>query len=178
MLYPAPLRDFLLELATAQLFRAKWTDEIHEEWTRNLLKARSDLTAEQLARTRKLMDAAVMDCLVRGYKKLIPSLTLPDPNDRHVLAAAIHAGADAIITFNLKDFPASELNQYDIEALHPDEFIHHQFGLQAAAVIITAARCRARLKNPPVSAEDYLATLAAQSLPKTAVELAAYVGVI
>lgn len=178
MLYPAPLRDFLLELATVQLFRAKWTDEIHHEWIRNVLKNRADLTAAQLKRTRQLMDSAVMDCKVRGYKKLIPSLTLPDPDDRHVLAAAIHAGADAIVTFNLKDFPASELDQYDIEALHPDEFIHHQFGLQAASVIITAQRCRERLKNPPVSVENYLSTLATQSLPKTVVELTPFAGLI
>lgn len=178
VLYPAPLRDFLMELATVQLFRAKWTDEIHDEWIRNVLENRPDLTATQLKRTRKLIDTAVMDCKVRGYQELIPSLTLPDPDDRHVLAAAIHAGADAIVTYNLRDFPASELDQYDIEALHPDEFIHHQFGLHAAAVIIAAQRCRERLKNPPVSADNYLATLAAQSLPKTVVELAPFAGLI
>ena len=87
VLYPAPLRDFLLELAMTQLFRAKWTDEIHDEWIRNVLKNRPDLTPEQLARTRALMDAAVMDCLVDGYQALVPALALPDEDDRHVLAA-------------------------------------------------------------------------------------------
>lgn len=172
------MRDFLLELATAQLFRAKWTDEIHEEWIRNVLKDRSDLKREQLDRTRELMNSAVMDCLVEGYSELIPALNLPDADDRHVLAAAIHAGADAIITFNLKDFPASELDKYDIEALHPDDFIHFQFGLQASSVIVAAQRCRARLQNPPKSAIDYLATLASQSLSKTVGELAPFASVI
>lgn len=178
VLYPAPLRDFLMELATVQLYRAKWTNQIHDEWTRNLLINRPDLKSEQLARTRDLMDAAVMDCLVEGYEELIPSLHLPDENDRHVLAAAIHSGADAIVTFNLRDFPASEVGKYDIEILHPDEFIHYQFGLSNSAVIIAAQSCRSRLKNPSVSATEYLETLARQSLPKTVGELFPFRAVI
>jgi len=178
VLYPAPLRDVLMELATAQLYRAKWTNRIHDEWIENLLDQRPDLNRAQLTRTRELMDAAVMDCLVDGYEQLESALTLPDPNDRHVLAAAIHTGADAIVTFNLKDFPASELSKYDIEVLHPDEFIHHQFGLQNSAVIIAAQRCRARLKNPPLAAAEYLDALARQSLPKTVAELLPYSTII
>ena len=119
-----------------------------------------------------------MDCLVGGYEALIPALTLPDENDRHVLAAAIQAGADAIVTFNLKDFPAAEMDKYHIEVLHPDEFIHHQVGLRPPAVIIAAQRCRARLQNPPVTAAEYLDTLARQSLPKTVAELLPYCTVI
>jgi predicted nucleic acid-binding protein len=177
-MYPAPLRDFLMELATAQLFRAKWTNEIHEEWIRSLLENRPDLSPARLHRTRDLMNDSVMDCLVEGYQELIPSLNLPDPDDRHVLAAAIRAGADAIITFNLKDFPISEMRKFDIEVLHPDEFIHHQIGLDQAAVVVAAQRCRARLKNPPRTAEEYLGTLAAQSLPKTVAELAPFMSVL
>lgn len=172
------MRDFLLELATAQLFRAKWTDQIHEEWTRNVLKNRPDLSAEQLNRTKDLMNQAVMDCLVEGYEDLIPAINLPDKDDRHVLAAAIRSGADAIITFNLKDFPQKILDRYEIEVLHPDEFLHYQIGLDQAAVVVAAQRCRARLKNPPRTAEEYLATLAAQSLPKTVGELTPFCAVI
>lgn len=178
VLYPAPLRDFLIELATTELYRAKWTAEIHEEWISNLLENRSDLKPEQLERTRTLMDDAVMDCLVEGYADLLPSLQLPDPDDRHVLAAAIKSGADAIVTLNLKDFPDDILEQYDIEVLHPDEFIHHQFGLRQAAVIVTAQRCRKRLKNPPKTPQEYLEILAKQSLPNTVRELSEYVSVI
>jgi predicted nucleic acid-binding protein len=131
VLYPAPLRDFLIELAAAELFRAKWTDEIHEEWIRNLLLNRTDLNRSQLDRTKYLMNQAVADCLVRDYDDLIKGLTLPDDDDRHVLAAAIHSECDAIITFNLKDFPPDYLAKFNIELLHPDEFVHHQFGLRA-----------------------------------------------
>src|SRR5437016_5795774 len=115
VLYPAPLRDLLMEISAAGLFRAKWTDQIQEEWISNLLKNRGDLTRQQLERTKSLMESAVPDSVVHGYETLVPSLTLPDQNDRHVLAAAIHCKADVIITFNLADFPMSELSKYEVE---------------------------------------------------------------
>ena len=87
-----------MNLAITDLFRAKWTDEIHDEWIRNVLLNRPDLTNDRLQRTRALMNSHVRDCLVIGYQDLIPSLILPDMNDRHVLAAAICAGADVIVT--------------------------------------------------------------------------------
>ena len=105
VLYPAPLRDLLIRVAMAGLVRARWTDAIHEEWIRNLLRNRPDLGAEQLKRTRQLMDRAVPDCLVIGYEGLIDGLRLPDMDDRHVLAAAIHARATLILTLNVRDFP-------------------------------------------------------------------------
>ena len=106
VLYPAPQRDLIMHLALADLFRAKWTEEIHAEWIRGVLANRTDLTHEQLNRTRDLMNTHVRDCLVTGYEPLIGGLSLPDPDDRHVLAAAIRSQADLILTFNLKDFPA------------------------------------------------------------------------
>jgi len=178
VLYPAPLRDFLIELAAAKLFRAKWTEAIHQEWIKNLLEKRPDLTPDKLERTKVLMNGSVQDCLVEGYEDLMAGLKLPDDNDRHVLAAAIHAECDAIITFNLKDFPENYLSKYNIEPQHPDEFIHHQFGLNHAAVVIAAQTCRSRLRNPVKTAAEYLATLEAQALPKTVAKLAAYASII
>ncbi len=134
VLYPAPLRGFLLYLALSELFAAKWSDEIHEEWIGNLLEDRPDIV-RQLKRTRALMDEAVPDSRVTGYQDLIPALNLPDPNDRHVLAAAIRCGAQAIVTFNLKDFPAETLDLYDTEAIHPDDFVAHQFCLRQERVL-------------------------------------------
>ena len=87
VLYPATLRDVLVELATAGLFRARWTDAIHDEWTRNLLADRPDLSPAAVDRVRRLVDAAVPDCLVTGYEPLVAGLDLPDPGDRHVPAA-------------------------------------------------------------------------------------------
>ena len=91
VLYPAPLRDFLMQLALTDLFRAKWTDRIHDEWIRNVLKNRPDLKKEQLEKTRELMNKSTRDALVENYDTLIESIQLPDPDDRHVMAAAIHA---------------------------------------------------------------------------------------
>jgi predicted nucleic acid-binding protein len=118
VLYPAPLRDFLMHLALMDLFRAKWTQQIHEEWISNLLKNRKDLTREKLERTKALMNEAAQECLVENYETLIPGLKLPDPDDRHVLAAAIKGGAALIVTFNFEDFPNSTLKQYDINSLY------------------------------------------------------------
>ncbi|WP_352516125.1 MULTISPECIES: PIN domain-containing protein [unclassified Mesorhizobium] len=177
-LYPAPLRDFLMELAAGGLFRAKWTERIHDEWIRNVLNDRKDLKPEQLLRTKQLMNQAVPDCSVEGYEDLIEGLKLPDGDDRHVLAAAIHTACDAIITFNLKDFPRDYLAKFQLELLHPDEFLFHQFGLNTAAVVVAAQRCRARLKNPPRTAEEYLDTLERQGLTKTVAELRHYAAVI
>ena len=105
VLYSAPLRDFLVELALTSVFEARWTEEIHSEWIRNVLLNRSDLTIERLTRTKNLMNASVEGSLVTGYEEIIPQLQLPDLGDRHVLAAAIRSSAKYIITFNLRDFP-------------------------------------------------------------------------
>src|ERR1700685_3451310 len=89
VLYPAPMRDILLQLAVTDLFRAKWTAEIHREWMDGLLRKGAHRDRAALERTRALMDEKIRDCLVTGYEVLIPQIELPDPDDRHVLAAAI-----------------------------------------------------------------------------------------
>ena len=129
VLYPAPLRDLLMELAVSDLYRAKWSDAVHEEWIRAVLQDRPDLTRAQLERTRDLMNAYARDALVNDFEQLIGMLELPDPEDRHVLAAAIKGRADLIVTVNLKDFPAERLDRWAITAQHPDEFLTHQFHL-------------------------------------------------
>ena len=174
VLYPAPLRDFLMHLALTDTFRARWSATIHEEWIRNVLAARPDLTREQLERTRTLMDAHVQDCLVEGYEPLLRSLTLPDPGDRHVLAAAICGRANLIITFNLQDFPNESLRPHGIEAWHPDSFIVHLVDVASDAVGLAAKRHRASLRNPAKSVEEYLAILERQGLPKTVALLHEY----
>lgn len=167
VLYPAPLRDLLMHLAVTDLYRAKWTDTIHDEWIRNVLRDRPDLTPEQLQRTRDLMNAHVRDCLVTGYETLIDAVTLPDPDDRHVLAAAVWTKADVIVTFNLRDFPEQALTANGIEALHPDDFLKYQLDLAPNIVCAAVKRHRASLKKPPKDVEEYLATLEAQGLAQT-----------
>jgi hypothetical protein len=167
VLYPAPLRDLLLQLALTDLFRAKWTSMIHGEWMSNLLVNRPDLDRGRVERTRDRMDTAVRDCLVEGFEPLIDALSLPDPNDRHVLAAAIRCKADLIVSYNLSDFPNEYLARWSIEAEHPDEFIVHLLGLDESLVCDAARACRARLSNPAKTADDYLDTLASRELLET-----------
>ena len=127
VLYPAQLRDLLLSMATTDLFTVRWTDQIHDEWIRNVVA--NGGSPEKLARTHRIMNDAVPDCLVAGYEHLIDGLMLPDPDDRHVLAAAIVGKVDAIVTTNLKHFPPDALERYSLEALHPDDFVMYQFDL-------------------------------------------------
>lgn len=167
VLYPAPLRDLLMRLALTDIVRARWTADIHEEWIRNVLKNRPDLTREQLERTRTLMDAHVRDCVVTGYQSLIPRLNLPDQNDRHVLAAAIRAKAAVIVTFNLKDFPVARIARYGVAVQHPDAFIVQLFGRDPAKVCEAAAVQRWSLRNPPKTRDEFLDILSKQRLPRT-----------
>jgi predicted nucleic acid-binding protein len=178
VLYPAPLRDFLMQLALTHLFQAKWTERIHDEWIRSVLKNRPDLKKDQLEKTRRLMNTATRDCLVEGYDVLIESVKLPDKDDRHVLAAAIHARANLIVTFNLKDFPPKALRPHKIEAIHPDDFIMRLIEEDFAAVCNAARVHRARLRNPPKSTEEYLSTLSEYGLTKTVEHLRANIASI
>lgn len=178
VLYPAPLRDFLLWLALSGRFRARWSASINEEWTRNLLKDRPDIRAEQLERTVALMNAAVPDALVAEHETLIDGLELPDPDDRHVLAAAIRCNASVIVTFNEKDFPPKSLAPFGIEAQHPDEFADYLFDLDPAAVIGAAQTQRSKLRAPAVPIDDFLDTLLRQGLTQTVKNLSAFKAVL
>ncbi len=162
-----------MHLALLDVFRARWTEEIHSEWIRNLLESREDLTIEQLTRTKNLMNAHVRDCLVENYESLIEKLTLPDKNDRHVLAAAIHCQAEVILTFNLRDFPKFELEKFRIEAIEPDDFIVEMFEDKAEKIHLVFERQLESLKNPPKTREELLQTLENQSLTKTTAKLRA-----
>src|SRR5579862_2580042 len=123
VLYSAMLRDLFMRLAVGLVFQPKWTERIHAEWMENVLRNRPDLTREPLERTRRLMEQWGGDWEVPEYKGLIPALSLPDADDRHVLAAAIAGQVSVIVTFNLSDFPETALAPYGIRALHPDAFL-------------------------------------------------------
>ena len=178
VLYPAPLRSFLMYLAVTDLYHARWTNDIHEECMRNVVKDHADILREQVERIRDLMNAHVRDCLVTGYESLIMSLTLPDPDDRQVLAAAIHCKADIIVTFNLKDFPEDALKPYGIEAQHPDEFLLCQLEFAPTVVCAAAQKHRESLQNPPMSVEEFLASLKRQGLAQTVASLREFTDLI
>lgn len=167
VLYPAPLRDLLMELAVSDLFRAKWSNEVHDEWIDALLRARPNLGRSRLERTRALMNAHVRDALVADYADLTDFIELPNPEDRHVLAAAIKGRADLIVTANLKDFPHRVLARWEIEAQHPDRFLSSLFQTSPLRFLESVQTVRMRLRNPARSGEQYLDTLRKQGLPLT-----------
>ena len=171
VLYSASLRDLFVELATTDIVEARWTEEIHEEWMRNVLINRPDIRFEQLSRTKRLMNANVTDCLVQGYETIIQDLELPDPGDRHVLAAAIWSSSKFIITFNLRDFPEQALAPYGILAQHPDDFLLDLLDLDWETVCNAAEKQRIRLKNPPKTPDEYLETLVELGLPLSATRM-------
>ena len=173
VLYPNFLRDFLVRLAIhgrgQGVLRVKWTGRIHREWIRAVLRQRPGLRAA-LRRTRQLMDRHVRGCRVRGYQRWEQRLTLPDANDRHVLAAALACVADVIVTFNLADFPAATLRPFGVVAVQPDSFVCQL--LDSGIVVSAAADHRASLSRPALSAADYLDALARNGLPGAAAALA------
>ncbi len=167
VLYPAPLRSVLMYLGMTGMFRARWTMDIHEEWIRNLLNKRDDLNHQQLEALRDLMIEAIPDSLVTGYESVVETLELPDPDDRHVLAAAIRANAEVIVTNNLKDFPDDILGQYNCHVEHPDEFIVNLLDLNHVKTVTTFKEDRNHYLNPPYSVEEYLQALKKQGLSTT-----------
>jgi len=171
ILYPAGMRDLLIRLAMTGLFRAVWSDQILDEMVRSILHNRPDLTTAQLDRTRQLMCDAVPDCLVTGHDCLIEALVLPDPNDRHVLAAAIRSGSQVIVTENLKDFPPEALSPYGVEAQPPDLFLLHLIDLSPTTVAATIERQAAALKHPPITVAELLDRLADSGLPRSVAAL-------
>ncbi len=171
VLYPAPIRDFLLSLAAEGLFKPHWSEEIQDEWVRNLLQTREDLTAQQLQKTVDAMNRAFPDANISEYEDLIIGLSLPDADDRHVLACAIKGGADLITTFNLKDFPSSEVGKYDIQVQNPDELVSSLLDLNPDAVCVAFSKMVARLRNPPKTKMEVTNALNKCGLPMSVAKL-------
>lgn len=171
VLYPSTLRDILIRVAQNGLVQAKWTERILDETFRNLKANRPDLDPRKLDHTRQLMGRAISDVTVSGFEPLIDSLELPDPDDRHVLAAAIKAKAQVIVTANLRDFPAADLSAWDVEAKHPDDFLLDIFHLDGLTLHRIVQAVADSWRSPPSNFEDVLQSLRVDA-PLTAASLA------
>lgn len=172
VLYPLAMADALMSLATAGLFAAKWTTRIETEWIAALETRRPDLKG-RLSIRRDQMREAIPDWEVpeAAWQACTGNLALPDPDDVHVLAAALCGHADCIVTANLKDFPAAVVGALGIEVIHPDPFIVAQWDLDPLTAIAAFKRMRARWKRPEASAEDFAAAMERGGLPATAQRL-------
>jgi hypothetical protein len=167
VLHPAPLRDLLVRIARTGVVRARWSEQILDECFRRILRQRPDLEPGALRRTRWLMKVAVPDCLVSGFEGLVSGLELPDPDDRHVLAAAIRAGAHAIVTANLKDFPRDALAPYRVVAIHPDAFVSSVIDVAPRLVLEVLSEQAAALRRPPLAVENLLQVLQGNGLVRS-----------
>lgn len=157
-----------MHMALMGLYQAKWTATIQSEWMSCAIKKVPNFDAHHVA---KLMNDALPNAMVTGYEAITEGLELPDKNDRHVLAAAIVARADMIITQNLKDFPQGYLDEFGIEAIHPDEFLVCQIDLVTPKALQGFANHYNSLQNPRLSFEEYEAWLQRSALPQTAMRL-------
>ena len=160
VLYPNTLRDLLIRIAQLpHIVQAKWTDEILDEMLRALRKNLPDISEEKAERLRERMNAAVRDCLVVGYEPLIEVLDLPDPDDRHVLAAAVRVNAQLIVTWNRKHFPQGKLTQWGVRAKSPDDFVRDTMGIDSQAVWACVQQIVDSRTRRPVTVEDVLSEL-------------------
>ena len=164
VLFSASLRDTLLWPAFARIYQARFTQQIHEEWIRAVLKQRPHLTRGPLEMTRYLMNNKIPNALVEGYERRIGELQLPDLNDRHVLAAAIHAGCDRIVTWNIADFPVAALEPYGIKTCAPDDFLCELLRDFPRDMLDSLKRQRANLSKPPLAVEQFIENLRKQNL--------------
>lgn len=163
-----------MHLGQTGMYQPKWSAMIEDEWQRNLIKDRPDLNSDQIKRTGELMNRALPDAMVTGFEPIVASIELPDVDDRHVVATAICSNAEIVVTFNLKDFPQKYLNNFCIEALHPDDFITDLFDLNQALVLLAVNTQRRYMRKPPKSVDEYLDALLRQGLPQTVKELSKF----
>lgn len=165
VLVPSALCDTLLRLAADGFYRPLWSSQILAEVEHAILRIRPDLNPAQVAHRTNAMRAAFLDANVQGWEEVTAGLDLPDPDDRHVLAAAIAGGAQAIVTFNGKDFPAERLAPRGIEARNPDEFLLDQLDLAPSSMLDVLVNQAADLANPPMDLAGLLNNLARCNVP-------------
>lgn len=168
------LWDLLIRLGLTGLSQPKWSATIEDEWQRNLLANRTELTLEQIQRTAALMNATVPNAMITGFEPLTESVDLPDLDDRHVVAAAVRSNAETIVTSNLKEFPVPVLDAFGIEALHQDDFLMDFFDLNRALVLSAVNSQLSKLRKPPMSVDDYLEALLRQGMAQTVKGLSKY----
>lgn len=157
VLMPINLCDFVLRLAETEIFQPQWTAEVLGEVERNLV-AKIGITQERAASRVRAMESAFPDAMVHGYQDLTNSMTC-DPKDRHVLAGAVRGGADALVTANLKDFPPSSTEQYELQVIHPDTFLLDQIDLYSREVLQVLHETVERRNRPPATVTDLLLAL-------------------
>ncbi len=165
LLYPFQLRNLLVQFGVDSVIAPRWTAHINEEWVSNLVEA-GRAPRERLLLTIELMNSALPEAEVQGWEVHMQGLTLPDPDDRHVLAAALASGAKKILTMNLRDFPTSAVAPHGVAAVHPDSFLCGLHDADPELIRASTEAAHANLSRSTPSFTDYLDMLERQGLPK------------
>jgi hypothetical protein len=174
ILYPFHLRNIVVQIAVDRLVDARWTDEIHDEWIRSLVADTPAIPIERLQITRRLMNDALPGAIVTGYQRHIQAVTLPDPDDRHVVAAGIAGGASIILTWNLRDFPAREMKKHGLRRQTPDAFLVDLCDQAPDLTLASLANARRNLSKTRVSASDFVNIVKNQGLIQLSARIAGH----
>jgi predicted nucleic acid-binding protein len=166
VIYPVIIRDLLFWFAHYDLYTPKWSRNIFDEWI-TVMKRKSVPQEEAEKRVQKA-NLAFPDALVQDYDALLEGLVLPDPKDRHVLAAAIKTNADVIVTNNLKDFPASYLESFGLNAKSADDFLTDIIDLNSLTAVQSFREMVLYKKNPALNEYQVLEHLRKNGLMDTA----------
>lgn len=169
-------RNLILSLAEAELFRVRWSDRIMDETVAAIEKisdGKADTAKQRAAMNRAFSEATVPYAAdVEGYLNIEG---LPDPDDLHVIAAAVSARADVIVTENLKDFPTDILKKFDIDVLSADAFIADTLDLTTGRSLEAVKVMRERMKHPEYTAEGLIEKMEGQGLVQSAEFLREYI---
>ncbi|QGH70793.1 PIN domain-containing protein [Pseudactinotalea sp. HY158] len=168
VLVPVAPCDTLLRMADLGLFRPVWSARVIDEARRALERIHPDIDPSRFRSRFRSMNEAFDDALVEGWEPLTQGLDLPDPDDRHVVAAALRGRADAIITENIRDFPDSTLKPIGLDAVRSDAFLLDQFDLDPSAALHIVVEQAAAMTRPPVDIETLLTRLARSGVPRFA----------
>lgn len=162
VLFGFHLNDVVLGLAERGVFRPLWSEAILEELSRNL--AEHGVPEARISRRLTAMQRAFPDAMVEGFEDIIEQMT-NHPKDRHVLAAAVRANCEVLVTFNLKDFPDDSVRSYDIEVVHPDKFLLDQLDLYPGPTVGVLRQLIADYSSPTLEMEDLLIRLSDAGVP-------------
>jgi predicted nucleic acid-binding protein len=161
-IYPLEVRDFLFWLAYYELYSPKWSGHIFNEWI-DVMK-RKGIAEQEIIRRVNKANLAFPDAMVLKYSHIIDRLCLPDPKDRHVLAAAIASKAEVIITKNLKDFPIEYLRTFNVTVQTPDHFISKMLKEHPYQAVDSFNQMLKHRSNPVINKQEMLTILKKQGL--------------
>ncbi|MDR2113854.1 MAG: PIN domain-containing protein [Bifidobacteriaceae bacterium] len=165
VLVPISLADTVLRCAEVELFYPLWSETVLNEVEQAISKVESGMAPARVIYRISHMEAAFPEASVKEYRYLEESIRLPDPDDRHVVAAAFLGGADIIVTSNLKDFPPTTCDLYGLEVVTPDNFLQDMFDLAPEVVRSVIWQQAQDSRRPPMSIDDVLASLERAGAP-------------